>query len=397
MRDLPKRHPHQRLTARAVQTARPRTGTRRMADGGGLYLRVAPSGAKSWILRTVIQGRRCDLGLGSVTLVSLAEAREQAVHLRKVARAGGDPLAERRRAHRWLPTFEEATRQVHAAHAAGFRNEKHRKQWLASLAGVVAAFGAKRVDAITSADILMALGPQWLARPETSRRVLQRVRMIFEWCTAQGYCAGDNPTQGLTKVLPKYRHAPRHHAALPYHAVPAFLRTLRAAEASEASRLAFEFLILTVARTSEVLLATWSEVDLDTRTWTIPGARMKSGRAHSVPLAPRVLEILHRAKGLSDGGPYVFPRSCADKTPLEHGLADPVAPSPARPPHSARVPQHVSGLGGRTHECAARGLRSRPGPHAPGQGRSGLQPDRPVRAPPRADDDMGGLCHGTGG
>ena len=130
-----------------------------MTDGGGLYLRVAPSGAKSWILRTVIQGRRCDLGLGSVTLVSLAEAREQAVHLRKVARAGGDPLAERRRAHRWLPTFEEAARQVHAAHAAGFRNEKHRKQWLASLAGMVAAFGAKRVDAIMSADILTALGP----------------------------------------------------------------------------------------------------------------------------------------------------------------------------------------------------------------------------------------------
>ena len=172
MRDLHKRHPHQRLTARAVQTARPRPGARRMADGGGLYLRVAPSGAKSWILRTVIQGRRCDLGLGSVTLVSLAEAREQAVHLRKVARAGGDPLAERRRVHRWLPTFEEAARQVHAAHAARFRNEKDRKQWLASLAGVVEAFGAKHVDAITSADILTALGPQWLARPATSRRVL---------------------------------------------------------------------------------------------------------------------------------------------------------------------------------------------------------------------------------
>ena len=108
-------------------------------------------------------------------------------------------------------------------------------------------------------------------------------------------------------MLPKHRGAPRHHAALPYHAVPAILRTLQAAEASEASRLAFEFLLLTVARTSEVLLATWSEVDLETRTWTIPGARMKSGRAHSVPLAPRVLEILHRAKGLSDGGPYVFP------------------------------------------------------------------------------------------
>ena len=103
-----------------------------MADGGGLYLRVAPSGAKSWILRTVIKGRRCDLGLGSVTLVSLAEAREQAVHLRKVARADGDPLAERRRAHRWLPTFEEAARQVHAAHAGGFP-ERETPQAMAGL------------------------------------------------------------------------------------------------------------------------------------------------------------------------------------------------------------------------------------------------------------------------
>ena len=368
-----------------------------MADGGGLYLRVAPSGAKSWILRTVIKGRRCDLGLGSVTLVSLAEAREQAVHLRKVARAGGDPLVERRRVHRWLPTFEEAARQVHAAHAAGFRNEKHRKQWLASLAGVVEAFGAKRVDAITSADILTALGPHWLARPETSRRVLQRVRMIFEWCTAQGYCAGDNPTQGLTKVLPKHRGTPRHHAALPYHAVPTFLRTLWAAEASEASRLAFEFLILTAARTSEVLLATWSEVDLDTRTWTIPGARMKSGpRAQRAARAPRAGDP-PPSEGAVRWRPVRVPRSCADETPLEHGLFDPVAPSPAGPPHGARVPKHVSGLGSRTHECAARGLRSRPGPHASGQGRSGLQPDRPVRAPPRVDDDMVGLCHGTGG
>ena len=131
----------------------------------------------------------------------------------------------------------------------------------------------------------------------------------------------------LTKVLPKHRHAPRHHAALPYHAVPAFLRTLQAAEASEASRLAFEFLILTVARTSEVLLATWPEVDLDTRTWTIPGARMKSGRAHSVPLAPRALGILHRAKELSDGGPYVFPGRAPTKPLWNMVLADPVAPS----------------------------------------------------------------------
>ena len=198
-------HPHKALSARTVQTVKATGKVQRLADGGGLYLFVAPGGSKSWVLRTLVKGKRCDLGLGSVTLVTLAEARDHALRLRKIARAGGDPIAERRQERRAVPTFEVAARQVHAAHAVGFRNEKHRKQWLSSLADVLAAFGAKRVDAITSADVLTALGPNWLVRPETSRRVLQRVRMIFDWCKAQGYCTGDNPTQGVTKVLPKHR------------------------------------------------------------------------------------------------------------------------------------------------------------------------------------------------
>ena len=216
-----RRHPQKALTARAVQTARAGDRPRRIADGGGLYLLVAPGGSKSWVLRTVIKGKRCDIGLGSAALVSLAEAREQALRLRKIARAGGDPLAERRQERRPVPSFEVAARQVHASHAAGFRNEKHRKQWVSSLAPMFIAFGAKRVDAITSADILSALSPQWLDRPETSRRVFQRLRVIFDWCKANGYCSGDNPTQGITKVLPRHRTAKAHHAALPYPEVPA--------------------------------------------------------------------------------------------------------------------------------------------------------------------------------
>ena len=112
-----RRHPHKALTVRAVQAARPGDRTRRIADGGGLYLLVSPSGSKSWVLRTVIQGKRRDLGLGSVTLVSLAEAREQATRLRKIARAGGDPFDERRRERRHVPSFETAARQVHTSHA----------------------------------------------------------------------------------------------------------------------------------------------------------------------------------------------------------------------------------------------------------------------------------------
>jgi len=302
------RHPQRVLTARTVQSASPDANRpRRLADGGGLYLLVAPSGAKSWILRTVVKGKRCDLGLGSVALVSLAEAREQAVRLRKIARSGGDPLAERRQERRVVPTFEAAAKQVHAAHSAAFRNEKHRKQWLASLAGVFAAFGAKRVDAVTSADILAALSSNWLVRPETSRRVLQRVRVILEWCKAQGFCNGNNPADGITKVLPKPRTVRAHHAALPFQGVSVFIHELREADASEPVRLAFELTILCATRTSETLNATWAEVDLDAKTWTIPADRMKASVEHRVPLSPRCVEIFERAKTLAAGKTYVFP------------------------------------------------------------------------------------------
>ena len=302
-----RRHPQKALSARTVQTAKAGDRARRIADGGGLYLFVAPGGAKSWVLRTVVKGKRCDLGLGSVTLVSLAEAREEARRLRRIARTGGDPLAERRHELRPVPSFAEAARQVHASHAATFQNEKHRKQWLSSLAGAISAFGTKRVDAIASADILAVLNPHWLERPETSRRVLQRLRVIFDWCKAQGYCAGDNPTEGLTKVLPKHRATKAHHAALPYPEVPAFLRALRESNASVLVKLAFELTVLSATRTSETLLATWSEVDLSTQTWTIPGERMKAGVEHRVPLSSRCVEVLTEAQSLAEGSHYVFP------------------------------------------------------------------------------------------
>ena len=308
------RHPHKALTARTVSTT---TESGCYADGGGLYLLVAPGGSKSWMLRTVVKGRRCDIGLGSVELVSLADGREEARRLRRIARAGGDPLAERRQERRPVLSFEDATKAVHTVHAASFKNDKHRKQWLSSLAEVFKAFGAKRVDAITSADILAALNPNWLTRPETSRRVLQRVRVVFEWCKAQGYRTDDNPTKGLTKVLPKQRVARGHHAALPYQNLPAFVQALREADAGEVVKLAFEFTILCASRTSETLNAAWTEIDLEAKTWTIPGPRMKAGIEHRVPLSPRCIKILERTKALSDGGPYVFPGR-SPKKPLSN-------------------------------------------------------------------------------
>jgi integrase len=264
-----------------------------------------------------VHGKRCDIGLGSATLVGLAEAREHAHRLRKIARAGGDPLAERRQERREVPTFEAAAKQVHSDHSSTFKNDKHRKQWLSSLTNVFSSFGGKRVNAVTSADILSALTPSWLKRPETSRRVLQRVRVVFEWCKAQGYCSGDNPTDGLTKVLPKHRASRGHHAALPYSKVPAFIRDLRESVASEPVKLALEFTILCATRTSETLNATWSEIGVETKTWTIPAGRMKGSVEHRVPLSTRAVEILERAKSLSNGGDYVFPGRTA-KQPLSN-------------------------------------------------------------------------------
>ena len=302
-----------RLSSRAVQAAKTTGRTRRIADGGGLYLLVAPTGTKSWLLRTVVKGKRCDIGLGGTTLVSLAEAREEALRLRKIARSGGDPLTERRRARTVVPTFEEAARAVHAAHSAGFRNDKHRRQWLSSLGHVFAAFGAKRVDAITTADVLSELSSRWLERPETSRRVLQRLRVVFDWCEAQGFRSGANPTRNLTKVLPRHRRAAVHHPALPYPQLSSFIAALRKSDSSETVKLAFEFTVLCAVRTSETLRATRAEMDLATATWTIPGDRMKGGVEHRVPLPPRCIAILERARTFSRGEEHVFPGRAAGR------------------------------------------------------------------------------------
>jgi len=299
------RHPDKRLTAVRVRTLKT---PGRYADGNGLYLFVDPSGAKRWVWRGTINRKRCDLGLGSAQLVSLADARDKAEDHRRKVRKGENPLAEKRREHRSVPTFKNAATQVHAAHSATFRNAKHKAQWLASLkADIFPVFGERPVSAIESADVLKALSPIWTTKPETARRLKQRIKVVLDWAKASGFRSGDNPTDGLTNVLPRHRGDPKHHSALPYQVVPTFIAGLKTAETSESIRLAFELLILTATRTNEVLRATWAEVDLNAKVWTIPGARMKTGREHRVPLSARAVEILKRAQACADDGPYVFP------------------------------------------------------------------------------------------
>ena len=305
-------HPEKALTAvRAKALKEPG----RYADGNGLYLLVEPSGAKRWVLRTVVHGRRRDMGLGGAQLVSLAEARDKAAEYRKQARAGGDPLAIRRKAAQTIPTFEAAAQAVHAEHAKAWKNPKHAAQWINTLRDYAfPVLGLRRVDQIDTPDILCVLSPLWLTKPETARRVKQRLKTVFDWARAAGFCSGENPVDTVRKGLPKQPERSGHHAALPYSEIPGFVQVLRASGAiGEIGRLAFEFLILTATRTSETLGAKRTEIDLGQKVWTIPAERMKAGREHRVPLSPRAVKILERALELSADSHFVFASSRPDR------------------------------------------------------------------------------------
>jgi integrase len=300
-----KKHPDKALSVlgiRAIEKAG------RYADGNGLYLKVDESGAKRWELRTVVRGKRCDIGLGGLKAVSLAEAREEARKYRAIARNEGDPLAEKRRARKVMLTFRQAAETVHKDHAKAWKNAKHGDQWINTLkAYAYPAFGDRRVDQIDTPDILRALSPIWLTKQETARRVRQRIGTVLDWAKAAGYRAGSNPVEEISKALPRQSDRKGHHAALPYVEVPSFVQKLHGDDGGTIADLAFEFLILTAARTGEVLEAEWNEIDLEQAAWTIPADRMKAGREHRVPLAPRCIELLKQAKLLSAGSDFVFP------------------------------------------------------------------------------------------
>ncbi len=299
------RHPEKALTVVQVRALQ-KPG--RYSDGNGLYLVVDPTGAKRWLLRTTVHGRRRDIGLGGLSLVSLAEAREKALGYRKLARDGGDPVLEKRKARNAVPTFRAAAEQVYADHKASWKNTKHAQQWLNTLQQYAFPhIGDRMVDTIDTPEVLRVLSPIWLTKPETARRVRQRIGTVLDWAKAAGFRTGDNPIAGVAKGLPKQGARDDHHAALPYAQVPEFVSGLRASKHTEVGRLAFEFLILTAARTGEVLGATWNELDFTQSLWTIPAERMKTGRPHRVPLSERAVEILWQAKAIGSGSGYLFP------------------------------------------------------------------------------------------
>ena len=296
------RHPQKALSAAFVRTAPPG----RHADGNGLYLYVQPSGTRSWIQRLVVRGRRCELGLGSVALVSLAEARGKALVNRKLAREGGDPLAEKRLSQ-GVPSFAEAAARVVEQQQTGWRNPNYPKVWLRNLKRYAfQRIGKMPVSEVTSADVLEILAPIWHVKAPTARCVRQRMRAVLEWAVAMGFRT-DNPCDRIVPVLGAQHDIVEHMQALPHRDVSAAIETVQRSSTETVAKLAFEFLVLTAARWNEVRGARWAEIDRTERVWVVPATRMKAKREHRVPLCGRAMEILNAAWALDDGAStFVF-------------------------------------------------------------------------------------------
>lgn len=294
----------------------------RHADGGGLFLEVRESRASvgngadgkpkpkafaaSWTVRMQVAGKRRDFGLGSLDKVPLATAREKRDAIREQFAAGIDPVLERKKTA-GVPTFQKAAEQLHKERVKGWSNGKHREQWIATLRTYAfPKMGAVAIDEVERGHILEVLTPIWLEKPETARRVKQRIGAVLDWAYGKGWRDAEAPMRALAKALPKNDAGAGHFTALPYAKMPEFMAALRQRDGMGA--IALEALILTAARSGEIRLATWDEVDLDAGLWSIPAARMKRKRAHVVPLSPAALAVFKRAKALrTDDAVLVFP------------------------------------------------------------------------------------------
>jgi len=299
-----------RLTALQAQRLLKKPGLH--ADGGNLYLQVKKVGLGSWLFRYKRNGAETWMGLGPASDVSLITAREKAASARRVLLEGKDPLAARRASEAAVAkamTFGEAADGYFEAKQREWRNAKHRRQWRMTLDAYAALLRDKPPAEITTADVLGVLKPLWQSRPETAARLRGRIEMILDYARALGHIDEDraNPARWrghLDKLLAKRPRLSRgHHKAMPFAEVPAFVATLRGVDTIVAY--ALEFIILTGARIGEVLGMTKDEVDFAAMVWTVPPSRIKSGRAHRVPLVPRALEIIRDASAASDSD-FVF-------------------------------------------------------------------------------------------
>ena len=286
----------------------------RYSDGGGLHLYVSKAGRKSWVQRITIDGRRRDIGLGGFQSVSLARAREKAADNRAAVAEGRDPLAERHAPP--VPSFREAARTVHEANKPRWRNGRHIASWMQTLERhAMPTLSDTPLGRIDRGDVLRVLTPIWTTRPETARRVRQRMRTVFRWGMAHGFMEANPAGEAIDGALPPMPKVKAHLRALPYQEVGAALETVDASRASIPAKLCFRFLVLTAARSGEARGAAWDEIDLEGEEWRIPSERMKAGMEHRVPLSAQVLGLLGEASALRDDTGLVFP------SPLKRGSA----------------------------------------------------------------------------
>lgn len=298
------------LTARRVATVKD-PGV--YVDGLGLRLVVDDKLNRRWVLRVAVNGRIREMGLGSAREVSLAEARDRRDAIRRQLRDGIDPLATRRE-KAGKPDFETLARRVWEAKRPGFKNPKHAQQWIDTLkAYAFPKIGKVKVDEIDALMVREAVAPIWGTKRETAGRVLQRIKAVLDVSIAEGLRPGPNPALGAAAGLSAEPRQKTNFAALPWSDVPNFWNRLQAADMTPAARLAFGFLILTAARTSEVLGARWDEIDTASALWIVPGARMKMKREHRVPLAPAAVAILDEARRFSGSEGLIFPGAKAGR------------------------------------------------------------------------------------
>ena len=293
-----------KLTAAFVRTA---TLPGKYGDQHGLILRVTPGGSKQWIWRGTVRGRRRDLGLGAYPYTTLAEARATAFEYRKLARSGGNPTELRKALN--VPTFREAAEATIRLHAPGWRDPRREHNWHSSLQRFVyPRLGERPVSEIGAEDVLAVVAPIWADKRETARKVKGRIAAVLAWATAQGHRReGDDPIPAVTRALPRNGHQVEHHRALPHTEIAAALAKVQASDAWPATKLAFEYLVLTAARSGEVRGARWDEIDIDAAVWTVPATRTKTGRAWRVPLSTAALAVLEEAETLADSSGLIFP------------------------------------------------------------------------------------------
>ena len=289
----------------------------RYSDGAGLHLYISRTGRKSWVHRITIAGRRRDIGLGAFPSVTLAKARQKAYENRAIVAEGRDPLAEKHASP--MPTFRDAAHVVHEANKPRWRNPSHIAGWIQTLERhAVPKLGRMPLDEIDRRDVLEVLTPIWTTRPETARRVRQRMRTIFRWGMAHGFMETNPAGEAIDGALPPMPKVKAHFRALPYQEVASALEIVEASQASNASKLCFRFLVLTAARSGEARGATWSEINLEDRVWRIPGGRMKGGAEHRVPLSRQAIELLSEAATLREGAGLVFPSPLKKGEPLSN-------------------------------------------------------------------------------